>query len=137
MVNENLYYLMYENDILPLGGNQSQQELKKWWDRRNEVIASAFHKKQNRMPYTEYQLCDISTKNETGLGSICKGFASIDKEFVSAYDVVCSRKKRNDIDYPNRGELIIKGYEQKVELLEKFQKGEKIYQKNFKKVKLL
>ena len=161
MVNENLYYLMHENDIvcllfmdevsgrimktgtkvnqelLPLGGNQSQQELKKWWDRRNEVIASAFHKKQNRMPYTEYQLCDISTKNETGLGCICKGFASIDKEFVSAYDVVCSRKKRNDIDYPNRGELIIKGCEQKVELLEKFQKGEKIYQKNFKKVKLL
>ena len=73
----------------------------------NEVIASAFHKKQNRMPYTEYQLCDISTK------------------------------KRNDIDYPNRGELIIKGFEQKVELLEKFQKGEKIYQKNFKKDKLL
>ena len=58
MVNENLYYLMHENDIvcllfmdevsgrimktgtkvnqelLPLGGNQSQQELKKWWDRR-------------------------------------------------------------------------------------------------------
>lgn len=47
----------------------------------NEVIASAFHKKQNRMPYMEYQLCDISTK------------------------------KRNDIDYPNRGELIIKGCE--------------------------
>lgn len=44
---------------------------------------------------------------------------------------------KNDIDYPNRGELIIKGYEQKVELLEKFQKGEKIYQKNFKKDKLL
>ena len=407
MVNENLYYLMHENDIvcllfmdevsgrimktgtkvnqelLPLGGNQSQQELKKWWDRRavpvdqgnmkrileqngifntqsyllrnlgvslidhywinpvdemiewkdinlfenefkdeiaemqfgddysnaedvlnlcgqthfypssttqgelkkkwiikdgirylvkgnygtsyqqsiNEVIASAFHKKQNRMPYTEYQLCDISTKNEPGLGCICKGFASVDKEFVSGYDVVCSRKKRNDIseyehfikicvdhglkenevrefleyqilsdfiltntdrhfnnfgilrdskslkfvgmaplfdtgnsmfwkrpseaegdlcnisvnsfkkreidllkyvtnpevidrsklldvkdideflkndiDYTNRGELIIKGYEQKVELLEKFQKGEKIYQKNFKKDKLL
>lgn len=58
MVNENLYYLMHENDIvcllfmdevsgrimktgtkvnqelLPLGGNQLQQELKKWWDRR-------------------------------------------------------------------------------------------------------
>ena len=36
---------------------------------------------------------------------------------------------RNDIDYPNRGELIIKGYERKLELLEKFQKGDKIYQK--------
>ena len=28
---------------------------------------------------TEYQLCDISTKNEPGLGCICKGFASKDK----------------------------------------------------------
>lgn len=38
---------------------------------------------------------------------------------------------RNDIDYPNRGKLIIKGYERKLELLEKFQKGDKIYQKKF------
>ena len=46
---------------------------------------------------TEYQLCDISTKDEPGLGCICRGFATSDKEFISAYDVVCSKKKRNDV----------------------------------------
>ena len=63
----------------------------------NEVIASTVHKKQGKMPYTDYSLCDISIKNVKGLGCICKGFATTEKEFISAYDVVCSRKKRNDV----------------------------------------
>ena len=90
-------------ELLPLGGNQSQQELKKWWDRR-AVPVDLLKYVTNPEVIDRSKLLDVK---------------DID-EFL-----------KNDIDYPNRGELIIKGYERKLELLEKFQKGEKIYQKKF------
>lgn len=63
----------------------------------NEVIASEMHALQNRMPYTTYRLCDINAYGKCGLGCICEDFASHQIEFISAYDVVCSVKKRNEV----------------------------------------
>lgn len=63
----------------------------------NEVIATLLHQKQQRVPYTEYKLCKLDTTEGEGLGCICKDFATEDLEFIPAYDVVCSKKKRNDV----------------------------------------
>lgn len=71
-------------------GVSSQQSI-------NEVIASCFHKNQGRIDYTEYRLCNIDVEERNGLGCICKNFADSQIEFIPAYDVVCSQKKRNDL----------------------------------------
>lgn len=63
----------------------------------NEVIASTIHKAQNRMPFTEYQIFHIDTEEGDVIGCICENFTGIQKEFISAYDVVSSVKKRNDL----------------------------------------
>lgn len=36
-------------------------------------------------------------EERNGLGCICKNFADSQIEFIPAYDVVCSQKKRNDL----------------------------------------
>ncbi len=63
----------------------------------NEVIATYVHQEQKRVPYTSYRLCEITTIAGKGMGCICKDFTSEAIEFISAYDVVSSIKKRNDM----------------------------------------
>lgn len=71
-------------------GSSSQQSA-------NEVIASLIHKRQNKYPFVEYKLCELSTEAENKIGCICKNFTDIDTEFISAYEVMNSVKKRNDM----------------------------------------
>lgn len=71
-------------------GNSSQQSA-------NEVIATLMHKKQNKFPYVEYKFCKLSTEKENKIGCMCKNFTDITTEFISAYEVINSVKKRNDI----------------------------------------
>lgn len=63
----------------------------------NEIIATMIHQKQNKVPYTEYQLCEINIAGRVGVGCICKNFSTPHLEFIPAYDVVSSVKKSNDI----------------------------------------
>lgn len=63
----------------------------------NEVIATKIHEKQNKMPYTTYDLIQIELDEEQALGCICRNFANKNVEFIPAYDVVSSVKKRNDL----------------------------------------
>lgn len=63
----------------------------------NEVIASKLHEQQKKAAYTSYRLCGIQTDRGCVQGCICEDFATIRTEFISAYDVVSSEKKENDI----------------------------------------
>ena len=71
-------------------GNSSQQSA-------NEVIATLMHKKQNKFPYVEYKFCKLSTEKENKIGCMCKNFTDINTVFISAYEVINSVKKRNNI----------------------------------------
>lgn len=70
-------------------GNSSQQSI-------NEAIATLLHKKQRKMPFTEYRLCEIIVSGAAGIGCVCEDFCTEDIEFIPAYDVVNSAKKKND-----------------------------------------
>lgn len=63
----------------------------------NEVIASMIHKKQGTVPYTEYRLCDIQTAEEKSIGCVCENFCTERVEFIPAYEIMESAKKRNEI----------------------------------------
>lgn len=63
----------------------------------NEVIASMLHKMQNTMPYTEYRLCAISVDGHESIGCMSENFTDEQIEFIPAYDVVSSHKKKNDM----------------------------------------
>jgi len=69
----------------------------------NEVIASRIHERQSKMPYVDYQLCSFTVDAmeskilTSSLGCICKAFTNERIEFISAYDVVLSEKKPNDM----------------------------------------
>lgn len=69
--------------------NSSQQSI-------NEAIATLLHKRQDKMPFTEYKLCEIEVSGVNGIGCVCQDFCTEDVEFISAYDVVSSVKKKND-----------------------------------------
>lgn len=62
----------------------------------NEVIASKLHEMQGFNNYTEYKLIKINGR-DYDYGCYSKLFTSLDLELISAYDVVCSEKKNNDI----------------------------------------
>lgn len=62
----------------------------------NEVIATQIHEKQASMPYTSYVLMQIELDEDQVIGCMCKNFTNKEVEFISAYDVVSSVKKRND-----------------------------------------
>ena len=62
----------------------------------NEVIASKLHELQNFDAYTEYKLIKINGR-EYDYGCYSKLFTSQHKELISAYDVVTSEKKPNNI----------------------------------------
>ena len=63
----------------------------------NEVIATKIHFLQRRMPYTKYELCRIDFEDGKIYGCKCESFTSIETEFIPAYDVVSSKKKKNDV----------------------------------------
>lgn len=65
----------------------------------NEVIASEFHRIQNKFAYTEYRLCEIEVFGGQGIGCICKDFATKDLEFIPAAEIVDSKKKNNSESY--------------------------------------
>jgi len=71
-------------------GRTSQQSI-------NEVIASLIHERQNKVPYTKYELCDISIAGNQEIGCLCEDFCTEEVEFIPALDVVNSEKKQNDI----------------------------------------
>ncbi|MBQ7066930.1 MAG: hypothetical protein IJN92_08905 [Lachnospiraceae bacterium] len=62
----------------------------------NEVIASKLHEMQGFKNYTKYKLIKINGRNYD-YGCYSKLFTSQELELISAYDVVCSEKKPNDI----------------------------------------
>lgn len=62
----------------------------------NEVIASKVHKLQGFENYTDYKLIKINGRSYD-YGCFSKLFTSKELELISAYEVVCSEKKPNDI----------------------------------------
>lgn len=62
----------------------------------NEVIATLLHQKQERMAYTKYKMCAIDVAGDEGIGCACEDFCSESVEFISAYDISNSEKKKND-----------------------------------------
>lgn len=62
----------------------------------NEAIASLLHEKQAKMPFTRYQLCDINVAGENGIGCVCEDFCTEDIEFIPAYEIMESEKKKNE-----------------------------------------
>lgn len=64
----------------------------------NEVIAAKLHEMQNFSNHAEYKLIKINGR-DYDYGCYSPIFTSVNLEFISAYDVVCSEKKRNDCSY--------------------------------------
>ena len=64
----------------------------------NEVLASEIYRLQGYDNYTPYQLIKIDGK-EYDFGCFCPAFTSLDKEFVSAYDLISSEPKANNVSY--------------------------------------
>lgn len=64
----------------------------------NEVIASKLHQMQNFDNFTEYKLIKINGRSYD-YGCYSKLFTSQELELISAYDVVCSEKRSNDVSY--------------------------------------
>lgn len=62
----------------------------------NEVIASKLHEMQGFDNYVKYKLIKINGRSYD-YGCYSKLFTSQELELISAYDVVCSEKKANDI----------------------------------------
>ena len=64
----------------------------------NEVIATQLHKLQGYDNYTEYNLAKIKGRPYE-FGCVSTAFTSKDVELVSAYAVVTSENKKNDVPY--------------------------------------
>lgn len=64
----------------------------------NEVIASKLHELQGFDNYTKYKLIKIGGR-KYDYGCYSKLFTSQELELISAYDIVCSEKKANDVSY--------------------------------------
>jgi len=64
----------------------------------NEVIASKLHEMQGVKNYTQYKLIKINGRSYD-YGCYSKLFTSQELELISAYDVICSEKKPNDVSY--------------------------------------
>lgn len=64
----------------------------------NEVIASMLHEMQGFKNYPQYKLIKINGRSYD-YGCYSKLFTSQELELISAYDVICSEKKPNDISY--------------------------------------
>ncbi len=64
----------------------------------NEVIASHLHKLQGYDNYTDYKLIKIKD-SDYNFGCYCEVFTSQSDEFIPAYALYSSRKKRNDMSH--------------------------------------
>lgn len=62
----------------------------------NEVFATKIHHRQGIVPYTKYLVTSIDTTEGKGIGCISENFTTKEAEFISAYEIVSSCKKRND-----------------------------------------
>ena len=62
----------------------------------NEVIASKFHELQGYKNYVKYELLELKN-TEYKYACYCENFANLNVEFVSAYDLLTSEAKPNDI----------------------------------------
>ncbi len=40
----------------------------------NETVTSQIHKRQGKMPYVNYQLCNLGAESEDKLGCLCENF---------------------------------------------------------------
>lgn len=66
----------------------------------SEVLASEIYRRQPRkIEYIPYNLIDIPSDGTIVKGCYCPNFTNEDLEFVSAYEIVSSQKKRNDMNY--------------------------------------
>lgn len=64
----------------------------------NELIATEFHKKQNNgIEFVSYDILKSDTGEQYAYASKCDSFCSEQLELVSAYEVIKSAKKRNDV----------------------------------------
>ena len=69
-------------------GNSCQQSL-------NEVFASLVHKKQGKIPYTEYRPIELKLENgENSLGCACKNFCSENIESISLWEMMQNIKNK-------------------------------------------
>lgn len=91
----------------------------------NEVFATLIHEKQGAMPYTKYRLVPLDIKDQSmGLGCISTLFTSDKVEFVSAWEVICSRKKRSDYSYYSHFKKVCMDHGMDEEYFERFQSYE-------------
>ena len=83
----------YGNRFLVKGnwGSSYQQSL-------NEILATEIHKRQNIVPYTEYNLTSIDVEgNNKGIGCYSYNFCNESLEFVSAWELLQLRKIKQNI----------------------------------------
>lgn len=63
----------------------------------NELFASRLHRQQGFSNYTEYRLVDLKTAHDAqGLGCMCYDFCSNEAESISAWELLQTRKLRNN-----------------------------------------
>lgn len=65
----------------------------------SEVLATEIHRRQGKFPYTTYRLLSISSAGKMITGCCCENFTQENREFVSAYDIVGTAAKQNDMNY--------------------------------------
>lgn len=64
----------------------------------NEVFATILHKRQNFNNYVPYEYIDLQSWNKSLRGCMCPCFTDINTELVSAYSILNSYKKPNDVN---------------------------------------
>lgn len=107
-------WLIKDNKRILVKGNHnniSQESI-------NEVIATKFHELQGYDNYVKYELLKLKG-TKYNYACTCDCFTSEDLEFVSAYDLLTSEKKKNDISE----------YEQLIKLAVKFGLKENVVRK--------
>lgn len=85
----------------------------------NEVIASKLHEMQGFDNYTKYKLIKINGRSYD-YGCYSKLFTSKELELISAYDVVASEKKPNDVSYFEHFIKLCKKYGLEEDVLRKY-----------------
>ena len=66
----------------------------------NEEFAALINMYQDKVPYTAYHTIPLDVKNDKlGLGCICGLYTGTQAEFISAWEVICQTKKKNDETY--------------------------------------
>lgn len=87
---EKTWLIMKNKRVLVKGNHNSLSQ-----ESINEVIASEFHKKQGFNNYVEYSLLEVN--EEYKYACYCDCFTNNDVEFVSAYDLLTSEVKPNNV----------------------------------------